>query len=83
MLMRELLPERDTSCGAARSSRGRNVLAREIAIVLAIKCVALLVIWAIWFAHPEAHRVDGASIRTLFGVTPARLPDRSVNDAGS
>lgn len=83
MQMRELPPEPDTRSVDGRSSRRRNLLSHEIAIVLAIKCVALLVIWALWFAHPQAHRVDGASIRALFGVTPDRLPDRRVHDAGS
>ena len=40
----------------------RPHLAREIAVVLAVKFLALSIIWNVWFAEPEARRLDGERI---------------------
>ena len=42
----------------------RSNLAREIAVVLAIKFLALYVIWSVWFSHPESQQLDGERIRS-------------------
>ena len=42
--------------------RRRPRLAMEIAVVLAVKFVALAVIWNLWFAHPATGRIDAPSI---------------------
>jgi hypothetical protein len=41
----------------------RSNLAREIALVLAIKFLALFVIWSVWFSHPESEQLSGERIR--------------------
>ena len=30
--------------------------------MLALKAVALLVMWSVWFAHPQSRQIDGARI---------------------
>ena len=42
----------------------RSHLAREITIVLAIKFLALYVIWSVWFSHPESEQLNGERIRS-------------------
>ena len=43
--------------------RGRRPrLALEIAVALAVKLVALAVIWNVWFAHPASKRLDAHGI---------------------
>lgn len=44
------------------SKKGRSNLGREIALVLAIKSLALFVIWSVWFSHPEASRLNGQQV---------------------
>ena len=36
----------------------RSRLGLEIAVVLAVKFVALALIWLVWFAHPAADRLQ-------------------------
>ena len=42
----------------------RSNLAREIAVVLAIKFLALFVIWSVWFSHPESEHLNSERIRS-------------------
>ena len=52
----------DESRAIAPKTRRSN-LAREIALVLAIKFLALFVIWSVWFSHPESEQLSGERIR--------------------
>jgi len=63
------------------SKMRRPNLAREIAIVLAIKFLALFVIWSVWFAHPEASRVDGAQVAAALYASPVAAHQGSEPDA--
>jgi hypothetical protein len=45
------------------SLRHRPHLRREIAIVLAVKLLALLLIWGVWFAHPQAPRLTAEAVK--------------------
>jgi hypothetical protein len=47
---------------AAVKLRHRPNLRREIVLVLALKFLALLVIWAVWFAHPQAPGLDAQRV---------------------
>jgi len=47
------------------AERPRYFLAREITLVLAVKCLALSAIWWTWFAHPESRAVDAARMNGL------------------
>ncbi len=50
----------------------RPRLIREIILVLAAKFVALLVIWSIWFTHPQSSQLDGERVRdALYSSQPA------------
>ncbi len=40
----------------------RPHLAREIALVLVVKFLALAIIWSVWFSDPEGRRIDGERI---------------------
>jgi hypothetical protein len=42
--------------------RRRSDLALEIALVLAVKALALLLIWNVWFAHPSERQLDSQRI---------------------
>jgi hypothetical protein len=54
----------------SRIPRGAD-LARAIGIVLAVKFVALIVIWNLWFAHPQASRLDDERVaNTLYSPLP-------------
>ena len=59
----------------------RPNLAREIAIVLAIKFLALFVIWSVWFAHPEASRLDGEHVAATLYSLPVVVHQGSESDA--
>ena len=59
----------------------RPNLAREIAIVLAIKFLALLIIWSVWFAHPETSRLDGRQVAAALYSSPVATPQGSESDA--
>ena len=64
---------------ASRASQTSR-LAREIAIVLALKLAALFVIWSIWFAHPQAPRLDTERIAdTLYSPHPVAEERRAPN----
>jgi hypothetical protein len=48
---------------AALSFRRRPHLKREIVLVLAVKLLALLLIWGVWFAHPLAPRLTAETVK--------------------
>lgn len=51
--------------------RRRSDLAREIALVLAVKAFALLLIWSVWFAHPQSRQLDGDRVgEALYAAQP-------------
>ena len=60
--------------GSAEPRRARQALAREIAIVLIVKCVALSAIWSIWFTHPESRNVDAERMSALLYGLPHHSP---------
>jgi hypothetical protein len=59
----------------------RPNLAREIAIVLAIKFLALVVIWSLWFAHPETSRLGGPQVAAVIYSSPVVARQGSESDA--
>jgi hypothetical protein len=59
----------------------RPNLAREITVVLAIKFLALYVIWSVWFAHPEASRLNGQQVGAALYSSNTAVPERSEHDA--
>jgi hypothetical protein len=59
----------------------RSNLAREITLVLAIKFLALFVIWSVWFAHPEAGRLDGRQVGAVLYSSSVVVQERSESDA--
>ncbi|MEO8751866.1 MAG: cytochrome oxidase putative small subunit CydP [Casimicrobiaceae bacterium] len=56
--------------------RRRPRLALEIAVALAVKLVALAVIWNVWFAHPASKRLDAPGVGAAVYSAPA------ANDGG-
>jgi hypothetical protein len=51
--------------------RRRYSLARAITITLAVKFVALGVIWSFWFSDPESRRLDPAGVAaTVYSPPP-------------
>jgi hypothetical protein len=63
------------------SNTRRPNLAREIALVLAVKFLALFVIWSIWFAHPEGSRLDGRQVGASLYSSGVKAQERSEPDA--
>jgi len=63
------------------SKTGRSKLGREIALVLAIKFLALFVIWSVWFAHPEASHLSGAQVGAAIYSSPAAMKEGTRADA--
>jgi len=63
------------------SKMRRPSLAREITIVLAIKFLALYVIWSVWFAHPESNRLDKQQVGAALYSSSTAVPERSEHDA--
>ena len=59
----------------------RPNLAREITVVLAIKFLALYVIWSVWFAHPEASRLNVQQVGAALYSSNTAVPERSEHDA--
>ena len=53
----------------------------DIAIVLAVKLLALIFIWGFWFQHSSAP-VDGDAVRSHFGLSAVEPSVKGVNDAG-
>ncbi len=80
--LRSLPPEgAQASLGAARREawapnlRKRPHLARELALALIVKFVALAVIWNLWFAHPASKRLDAPSIGAAIYSSEAASAD--------
>jgi hypothetical protein len=63
------------------SKTSRSSLGREIALVLALKFLALFVIWSVWFAHPEAGRLTSQLVAAAIYSSPAIAQDGSRADA--
>jgi hypothetical protein len=61
----------------------RSSLAREIALVLAVKFIALLVIWSVWFASPQGTRLDAKQVGASVYSSHAVVPEGSDRDAKS
>jgi hypothetical protein len=55
---------------SALSIRHRPNLKREILIVLAVKLVALFVIWSVWFTHPQAPRLNAEAVKAALYSSP-------------
>jgi hypothetical protein len=70
----------DESLAMASSTRRPN-LAREIALVLAVKFLALFVIWSIWFDHPETNRLDARQVGASLYSSGVKVQERSESDA--
>ena len=69
-------------CVSKMSSKIRRPnLAREIVIVLAVKFLALFVIWSVWFAHPEASRLNVQQVGAALYSSNTAVPERSEHDA--
>jgi hypothetical protein len=52
------------------SFRHRPHLKREIVIVIAVKSLALLLIWSVWFAHPQAPRLNAQAVKDALYSSP-------------
>ncbi len=69
------------TASAAVKLRRRPTLRREIVLVLAGKLLALLLIWYVWFAHPQATELDAARVgAALYSSHPA-VQERTDPDA--
>jgi len=60
--------------GVARQARGRPRLALEITLALAVKFAAMIVIWHVWFSHPEGRQLNGERIGAMIYGTPPSAP---------
>jgi hypothetical protein len=63
------------------SKTGRPNLGREIALVLAIKFLALFVIWSVWFSHPETSYLSGEQVGAAIYSSPAVAQEGTRADA--
>jgi hypothetical protein len=54
----------------------RSHLAREIALVLAIKFVALWFVWWVWFSGSAEQEVDGEQVGAAIYSSPAPVTQR-------
>ena len=63
------------------SRTGRSTLGREIALVLAIKFLALFVIWSAWFSHPESSHLSGEQVGAAIYSSPAANKQGTRADA--
>lgn len=66
---------------AAVKLRPRPNLKREIVLVLAGKSLALLVIWYVWFAHPQAPQLDASRVSAAIYSSHPIVPERTEPDA--
>ena len=82
-LSRALGIERGDVAPSEPAERPRYFLAREIALVLAVKCLALSAIWWTWFAHPESHAVDAARMSGWLydAAQPSTPPEGNASNA--
>jgi hypothetical protein len=63
------------------SRTGRSNLGREIALVLAIKFLALFVIWSVWFSHPESSHLSDEQVGAAIYSSPPALKEGTRADA--
>jgi len=56
--------------------RQRPRLALALALTLAVKFVALAMIWSIWFSHPEGKLIDGEHVGSTIYASPATLTEK-------
>jgi len=49
-------------------------LALEITLALAVKFAAMIVIWHVWFSHPEGRQLNGERIGAMIYGTPPSAP---------
>ena len=61
-------------------SRTSN-LGREIVLVLAGKALAMLVIWLVWFARPQAPDLDAERVRAALYSSHPVVQERTEPDA--
>jgi hypothetical protein len=76
----KLLPVVRASIPKMASNMRRPNLAREIAIVLAVKFLALFLIWSVWFAHPETSRLESRNVAASV-YSPPVAHQESESDA--
>jgi hypothetical protein len=62
-------------------ARRRPRLSREIALVLAVKLLALVVIWSLWFAHPETPRLNAERVADTLYSPHSTAQERSAPHA--
>jgi len=67
-------PDRAANCRRSR-------LAREIILVLTAKSLALLVIWLVWFAHPQAPDLDAERVKAALYSSHPVAQERTEPDA--
>jgi hypothetical protein len=56
--------------------RQRPRLALALAVTLAVKFVALAMIWSIWFSHPEGKPMDGEHVGSTIYAAPSTLTEK-------
>jgi hypothetical protein len=61
--------------------RQRLRLALALAVTLAVKFVALAMIWSIWFSHPQGKRIDGEHVGSAIYASPSALQEKGSADA--
>jgi len=59
----------------------RSSLALDIALALAVKFIALFIIWSVWFASPQGTRLDAKQVGASVYSSPAVVPEGSDRDA--
>jgi hypothetical protein len=55
--------------------------AREIAVVLVVKFIALMVIWSIWFSGPARKEVGGERVAERVYSSQAARPEEGATHA--
>jgi len=65
-----------------RTRRTGNRYAREIAVVLVVKLIALFVIWSIWFSDPARKDVGAERLaERVYSSQPAALGEGATHAA--
>jgi len=64
-----------------RSRRLGNRYAREIAVVLVVKFIALFVIWSIWFSGPARKDVDADRVAERVYSSQPAVPGEGATHA--
>ena len=58
----------------------RRALARNVAVVIALKLCALVAIWQLWFADAPPHDASGAATAARLLGTPVSTPAHARRD---